>query len=491
LLLMMRFEFGDRASLWSPTPRTKYVPAPNFGLMGMTRNCFDKLWRHIRFSCQPAEKPPDKSSADYWWMLVDDFVQNFNDHREDNYYPSDQICADESISRWYGLGGIWINTGLPMYVAIDRKPDNGGKFQDACDGVSEIRIRIRIVKQAEDEGAETVEGDDGIQHGVKVLLELIEPWLNTNRHVCADSYFSSKKGCEILTAKNTRFTGSVKQCTKEYLMDYLKTMPMEARGQCAGVYTQIEENTLVAFVWVVRDRHYFITNAYGLGDGEPAVRTRWRQISTEPDSEPDRMRLIIPQPKSAEMYFKCCGKIDRHNRKRQDDVSLESKIGTVNWAKRFNMSILGVTIVDTWLSWKGQTGSPNETQAEFYEFLAQELIDNHIDVAMTTRATRRERNPDGSTPSKCPSLVDPTGRPRVGIDIHLTPTKKRQKNKPAFKQQDACIVCGKKTTHVCSACLDNPDQPMYGPLTKRQPAICHANSGRNCWLVHLKEHGYQ
>ena len=40
---------------------------------------------------------------------------------------------DESISRWYGLGGSWIDVGLPTYVAMERKPENGCEIQNVCD----------------------------------------------------------------------------------------------------------------------------------------------------------------------------------------------------------------------------------------------------------------------------------------------------------------------------------------------------------------------
>ena len=49
------------------------------------------------------------SHAEYRWLLVDDMVEIFNTHREDSFIPSEWICVDESISRWYGLGGVWIN----------------------------------------------------------------------------------------------------------------------------------------------------------------------------------------------------------------------------------------------------------------------------------------------------------------------------------------------------------------------------------------------
>ena len=53
MLLVTRFEFGSRASLWSNMTTNKYIPAPSFGLIGMPRKWFDDLWMCIRFSEQP------------------------------------------------------------------------------------------------------------------------------------------------------------------------------------------------------------------------------------------------------------------------------------------------------------------------------------------------------------------------------------------------------------------------------------------------------
>ena len=65
-------------------------------------------------------------------MLVDDFVKNFNKYQALHYVPSYLICVDDSMSKWYGLGGHWINMGLPMYVAIDCKSVNGCEIQNSC-----------------------------------------------------------------------------------------------------------------------------------------------------------------------------------------------------------------------------------------------------------------------------------------------------------------------------------------------------------------------
>jgi len=66
-------------------------------------------------SKQAAYPGEDESSEVYRWKLVDDFVAAFNEHRANFFYPSDLICVDESMSRWYGQGGHWINHGLPKY----------------------------------------------------------------------------------------------------------------------------------------------------------------------------------------------------------------------------------------------------------------------------------------------------------------------------------------------------------------------------------------
>jgi Transposase IS4 len=100
------------------------------------------------FSKRPSERPDNVSSEAYRWMFVEDFVQNFNRHRQDFFSPSWQVCVDESMSRWYGLGGHWINIGLPMYVAMDRKPEDGLEIQNACCGHSGIMYQLKLVKTA-------------------------------------------------------------------------------------------------------------------------------------------------------------------------------------------------------------------------------------------------------------------------------------------------------------------------------------------------------
>ena len=102
-------------------------------------------------------------------MLVDDHVKNFNEHRAKTFYPLDVLCCDESISRWYGIGGNWINAGLPQYISIDRKPEDRCEIQNCCDGRTGIMLRLKLVKISQEEVLNVPIEYDGLNHGTQVL----------------------------------------------------------------------------------------------------------------------------------------------------------------------------------------------------------------------------------------------------------------------------------------------------------------------------------
>ena len=151
LILAARFEYGERPSLWSHETNNKYIPPASLGRTGMTRPCFDELFQHMEWSESPVERPEGMSSETFRWMKVDDFVSRINAHRVKCFSPSHLICVDESISPWYGLGGNWINCGLPFYVAIDRKPEDGCKMQNSCCATTGIMLRLKLVKSPVEE----------------------------------------------------------------------------------------------------------------------------------------------------------------------------------------------------------------------------------------------------------------------------------------------------------------------------------------------------
>ena len=143
--------------------------------------------------------------SQFRWRLVDDFVKRLNDYHANNLFPSEMICVNESISRWYGQEGGQIMVGLPPYVVFDRKPENGCEIQDSCCRVSGIIMRLKIVKE-ETEYSNT--------NTVQLLKVLISPWSGSGRRVCADSYFASVQAAEMMAQKGLKSIGVVKTAIK-------------------------------------------------------------------------------------------------------------------------------------------------------------------------------------------------------------------------------------------------------------------------------------
>ena len=140
IILITGCEFQGRSDLWSLDPPSKYLPAYAFGeKTGMSRNRFDALFRYVTWSFQPKERPEEMSSEDYRWMMVDDHVDLFNAHCKEYCSPLWKICVDKSMSKWNGLGGTWFNIGLPNFITMDRKPEDGAEIQNAADGCTRLQ----------------------------------------------------------------------------------------------------------------------------------------------------------------------------------------------------------------------------------------------------------------------------------------------------------------------------------------------------------------
>ena len=128
---------------------------------------------------------------------------------------------------------------------------------------------------------------------------------------------------------------------------------------------------------------------------------------------------------------------------------------------RVNLTIFSMIAVDTWLVYSQATGS-TELQSEFYVCLAEELIDNNID---SRPQHQRNSGVDGSDSNDESPVMTHTGRVRIGVSCHLTPTKCRRRTGDgeltAQRLQGHCIECGKKTIYLCSTCMDKDDESKH------------------------------
>jgi hypothetical protein len=143
-----------------------------------------------------------------------------------------------------------------------------------------------------------------------------------------------------------QFIGVVKTATRNYPMSYLQSVELNKRSDRKGlIYFGVlpGDSTMLACVWMDRQRCSFIATASSRKAGTPYIRWRWRQVDQlESNADPTNVQLLIPQTKATELYYLACGIIDRHNRARQDTLRLEAKLETHDWLWRVHMTIFGI-----------------------------------------------------------------------------------------------------------------------------------------------------
>ena len=179
---------GDRLKLWEGgAASSKYLPSYDLCATGMSRNRFDDIWYAVRWSCRPPEQPEGTSLERYCWMLINYFFVNIYKYRQRTSVPGGHLGADETVIQWYGKGSALFDAGLPMYLALEHKPDNRGEIQNIANISSRIMLHLKVVKSANEENViaaaatDAIADDDNIAaadkagKGTKVLLELTEP----------------------------------------------------------------------------------------------------------------------------------------------------------------------------------------------------------------------------------------------------------------------------------------------------------------------------
>ena len=70
IILVTRFEFGDRASLCSNVSQSKYRSDPVFGKTDMSRHRFDMMWRHVLWIHNPDVQDEGMSHEAHRWKTI-------------------------------------------------------------------------------------------------------------------------------------------------------------------------------------------------------------------------------------------------------------------------------------------------------------------------------------------------------------------------------------------------------------------------------------
>eukprot|EP00978_Attheya_sp_CCMP212_P007953 scaffold18506_cov37-Attheya_sp.AAC.1 len=155
-----------------------------------------------------------------------------------------------------------------------------------------------------------------------------------------------------------RFIGVVKTATRHFPLAYLSNLELENRGDRSGLihYGPDGLPSLLSFVWMDRNRWYFIASGASLQEGEEYIRNRRRQVDTAPNADPERVELQVSQPRAAENYYSTCGSVDQHNRHRMDTLNVETNSKQRNGAN--GSTCLSLACVLWILGWHGVKQQP-------------------------------------------------------------------------------------------------------------------------------------
>ena len=100
-------------------------------------------------------------------------------------------------------------------------------------------LRLRLVTTSEESHIRDAVGyeveETRLLHGTQVLKVLVLPWANSDRVVCAESYFASVGAAEELKRIGLRFIGVVKTATRRYPHNALSRIELQQHGDFKGL----------------------------------------------------------------------------------------------------------------------------------------------------------------------------------------------------------------------------------------------------------------
>ena len=87
--------------------------------------------------------------------------------------------------------------------------------------------------------------------------------------------------------------------------------------------------------------------------------------------------IQVAQPKAVAKYYEAAGTIDIHSRIHVDELRMNCNLATKDWVKRFNIGILGIVCVDTYLFFQQVVHAANKMTScyKFFCKLVDELMD--------------------------------------------------------------------------------------------------------------------
>ena len=89
---------------------------------------------------------------------------------------------------------------------------------------------MNLAKTSSEEDLHSPEEHDGLLHGTKVMLNILQPWVNKQGSVASvGSYFSLVQACDELKKRDLGFIGVVTTETRDFCVSTLLEIELAQR----------------------------------------------------------------------------------------------------------------------------------------------------------------------------------------------------------------------------------------------------------------------
>ena len=99
---------------------------------------------------------------------------------------------------------------------------------------------------------------------------------------------------------------------------------------------------MLSFAWLDKDRRQFTETCSSLRPDVLISKHPVQHVDTTCEAAPSANYVSMKQTQAFKMCFDYCGTIDQHNRARQDDLSMEKKIGLHDLTRQVNLGIFSM-----------------------------------------------------------------------------------------------------------------------------------------------------
>lgn len=317
----------------------------------MPRRRYEKLCQFMHCSIAADEDRADKLTKVR--PLITLCQRNFNAC----FAPSKDLSVDEAMVQFDGR--------LSWKQYLPNKPVKWGiKLWCLCDAATGYCLAFMVYT-----GAET--GDVAPTHdlGYRVVMELMSAYLNQQRHVYADNYFTTVTLAKELLRCGTYLCGT----TRSHRREFPKSLA-SATLQPGESLKWTNDDGVMLLKWRdKRDVFMVATNDAGLDE---VKRVRQRNVEVD-----------LPVPTCVKRYNGLMGEVDR-----LDQLRAYYSVGHSGkrWWKYIFWGLLNIGIINAYILWKmANQHLPAHTRATSLKVWKLRLIHDMVDSYETTRVARR------------------------------------------------------------------------------------------------------